>query len=72
MAAINGNALRILREKDGYSRTQFAERVGISLQYLCDIEDGRRFLKRNPGLIKTMAEALNVPSSMIETRHEVA
>ena len=38
------------------------------MQYLCDIEEGRRTLKRNPGLIKRIAEALNVPTSMIEHR----
>ena len=66
--AINGNAVRILREKDGASRTQFALLVGISMSYLCDIEEGRRTLKRNPGLIKKIAETLNVPMSMIEHR----
>lgn len=65
---IDGPALKVLREKDGYSRTDLAKRLNISLQYLCDIEDGRRTLKRNPGLIGRMAEALNVPRSMIERR----
>jgi transcriptional regulator with XRE-family HTH domain len=72
MAGVNGALVRILREKDGCSRKAFAEKIGISLQYLCDIEDGRRSLKRNPGLIKTMAEALNVPTSMLEYRSSVA
>lgn len=66
--AINGAALKILREKDGSSRTEFAKQAGISLQYLCDIEEGRRTLKRNPGLIKSLAEVLNVPTSMLEQR----
>lgn len=65
---INAEALRVLREKDGYSRTLFAQQVGVSLQYLCDIEDGRRTLKRNPGLIRRMATVLNVPVSMLERR----
>lgn len=66
--SINGENLRILREKDGTSLTGLAGRVGISPQYLGDIEAGRRTLKRNPGLIKKLAEALNVPMSMIEHR----
>lgn len=66
--AIDGAALRILREKDGASRTQFAALIGISMEYLCDIEAGRRTLKRNPGLVKKIAETLNVPTSMIERR----
>lgn len=65
--AIDGSALKILREKDGYSLSAFALKVGVSLSYLMDIESGRRTLKRNPGLIKRMAEALDVPMSMIST-----
>lgn len=42
--------------------------VEISPQYLSDIEAGRRTLKRNPGLIKRLASALNVPTSMLERR----
>lgn len=66
--SIDGNALRVLREKDRYTATAFAEKVGISLQYLGDIESGRRTLKRNPDLIGRMAEVLNVPRSMLEKR----
>lgn len=66
--AIDGSAVKILRTKDGFGRTEFAEKVGISCQYLCDIEEGRRLLKRNPGLLKKIAETLNVPMSMIEHR----
>ena len=68
MAAADGSAIKVLREKDGSSRTVFAARVGISLQYLCDIEEGRRTLKRNPALVKRIAETLNVPMSMVEHR----
>jgi transcriptional regulator with XRE-family HTH domain len=66
VAAIDGTALKILREKDGYTRTAFAETIGISLSYLCDIEEGRRTLKRNPELLGRFADALNVPRSMLE------
>jgi len=66
--AIDGAALRVLREKDGYTATAFAERLGISLTYLGDIESGRRTLKRNPELIGRFADVLNVPRSMIERR----
>lgn len=66
--AIDGAALRVLREKDGYSASAFAERLGISLTYLSDIELGRRTLKRNPDLIGRAADLLNVPRSMIEHR----
>lgn len=66
--SIDGSAVKTLRQKDGASRTQFASAIGISLTYLCDIEAGRKLLKRNPGLIKRIAETLNVPMSMIEHR----
>lgn len=66
--AIDGPALRILREKDGYTATAFAKALGISLTYLGDIEKGKRSLKRNPELIGRAADLLNVPRSMIERR----
>lgn len=66
--SIDGEALRILREKDGYNQSAFAAAVAISPQYLGDIESGRRTLKRNPALIKKMADQLNVPMSMLEHR----
>lgn len=68
MAGVNGAAVKVLRDKDGQSATEFAKRLGISLSYLGDIEAGRSNLRRNPGLIKRIAEALNVPVSSIEKR----
>ena len=66
--AIDGAALKTLRERSGATRTRYAADLGISLQYLCDIEEGRRMLKRRPDLIKQMAELLDVPQYMIEQR----
>lgn len=68
MAVIDGGALRTLREKDGYTAKEFAAKAHISLQYLCDIEAGRRGLSRRPDLVKRFAELLNIPLSMIERR----
>jgi transcriptional regulator with XRE-family HTH domain len=65
---INGAHVKTLREKDGSTMSDFAKRVGISLGYLNDIESGRRTCKRNPAIVKRIAEALNVPMSMIERR----
>lgn len=65
---VNTEALKVLREKDGRSSASMAEALGISLQYYCDIEAGRRTLKRTPALISRMAEVLNVPRSMLERR----
>lgn len=68
VAGIDGAALKKAREMDGASRTQLAERAGISVQYLCDIEEGRRTLKRNPGLVNRLAEACGVPKSWLQKR----
>lgn len=66
--AIDGSALREWRERSGYGRKQFADRVGISHQYLCDIERGDRKLSRNPSLINRMAAELNIPSLWLQKR----
>ncbi len=68
MSGINNETVRALREKDGLSKTEMASRLGISLTYYCDIERGTRRLKRSPGLIKKIAESLNVPISVVEDR----
>lgn len=60
----NTAALTAIREKDGMTKKQLAEAAGISLQYLCDIESGRRGAK--PDVMKRVAAALNVPLSAIE------
>lgn len=66
--AVDGEHVRIIRERNGETASQLADRLGISLSYLVDIEAGRRTLKRSPGLVKKLAEALGVPTSMIERR----
>ena len=70
MAAIDHEALLDWMEAKGWlgRQSELAAEVGISKQYLTDIVKGRRSLKRNPELIKKLAEALNVPQSRIERR----
>lgn len=63
---VNHAALSAIRAKDGMTKKQLAEASGISLQYLCDIESGRRGAK--PDVMKRLAAALNVPLSAIEGR----
>lgn len=63
---LDPQALAVLREKDGYTKTAFAGAAGISLGYLCDLETGRRNAK--PDVIKRMAGVLNVPTSMLERK----
>lgn len=63
---VHALALTVLREKNGDSKTSLAERAGMSLGYLADLEKGRR--KGNPDVIARLAVALNVPKSLIERR----
>lgn len=72
MAGVNPEVLKAIREKDGQTPTGMADRLGISLTYYCDIEKGVRRLKRSPGLLKKIAEALNVPTSVIEDHRSAA
>lgn len=59
-------ALAVLREKNGDTKTGLAERAGMSLGYLADLESGRR--KGNAEVIAKLAAALNVPKSLLEQR----
>lgn len=59
--AVDSPFLRAERVARGFTIEQFSTEVGISRQYLSDIEAGRRLLKRRPDLIKKMADVLGVP-----------
>ena len=39
-----GDTVQALRLRDGLSQTDLAKRIGISRQYLCDVEKGRRLV----------------------------
>lgn len=61
--------LRVLREKDGHSKTTLAQATVLdgkpmSLSYLTDLENGRR--QPNAKVTKALARALNVPVSVLE------
>jgi transcriptional regulator with XRE-family HTH domain len=57
------NAVRIIREWRGMIPGELAVAVGISQNYLCEIETGRR--KGPPGLQKKFACALGVPVDLL-------
>lgn len=53
-----GSVLRAARLGAGYLQTQVAKQLGISQQYLCDIESDRRtmslrFIKRLPAPLRS-------------------
>lgn len=61
--------LRVIREKDGHTLTSLAKATNLdgkpmSLGYLSDLENGRRW--PNPKVTKALAVALNVPVSVLE------
>jgi transcriptional regulator with XRE-family HTH domain len=67
--------LRVIRTKDGHSLASLARAAvdpdtekPMSLGYLSDLENGKR--EPNPRIIKRLAQALNVPVSMLEKRRE--
>lgn len=60
--------LRVLRERDGYTLTSLSKEAGVSLGYLSDLENGRRW--PNPKMTKRLADSLKVPYSvLIKPRH---
>lgn len=56
--------LRVIREKDGHSLTSLAHEAGMSLGYVSDLENGRRW--PNATVTKKLSTALKVPMSVLE------
>ena len=71
MAAIDPKSLTKAMDMAPMTPKQLAERVGLSLTYICDITAGRRTLKRNPEMRRKIAQALDVPQHWIEHHVEV-
>ncbi|OMC00348.1 hypothetical protein A5733_04350 [Mycobacterium sp. NS-7484] len=59
----------MIREKDGHSLSSLAREADISLSYLSDLENGRRW--PNPTQLKKLAVALNCPVSVLERTRRV-
>lgn len=58
-----GDFLTALRVDLGLSQVDFADKIGMSKQNLCDIERGRRYT--SPKTAATLAKRLGVPSSKL-------
>lgn len=67
---IHGPGLRAMRELAGFTATEFAQEIGVSPQFLCDLERGRRGAR--PPLVKTMAETLGVRTAALLREQEPA
>lgn len=61
--------LRVIREKDGHSLTSLAKAAGMSLSYLSELESGNR--QPNAQMTKKLAQALNVPVSVLEKHRRI-
>lgn len=61
LSTVDGPFVRQERVARGWTVEQFSDAIGISRQYLTDIEVGRRMLKRRPDLVRKMADTLGVP-----------
>lgn len=68
---LDPEALTTVREERRLSQRALAQRVGISEQYVCDLEAGRRY-GYNGDLRDRLAKALDIEVGRIETRAEVA
>lgn len=56
---INSSALRVIRERSGYTQSKAAELAGIDRPNYAHIEAGRR--NGTPAQIKAIAQALQIP-----------
>lgn len=61
---IEPSSLTAIRERSGWTKSKLAVEAGLSLQYLCDLEVGRR-KGCNPAIAKALAQALDVPVTAI-------
>lgn len=58
-----GRELRELREKLGLTLSDVAVRLGVSVQYVCDVESGRKSFP--PAKLKAWAEVLRIMPDLI-------
>ena len=55
-----GKSLRAIRLGEEESQTHFAKKLGISVQYLCDLEHDRKIV--SPKKAKALADILGLPA----------
>jgi len=60
---INPAALKAIRERSGLSQSELARQTGLGQGYISALESGAR--KGSPASIKTLADALVVPTTAI-------
>lgn len=63
--AIDGEFLRWCRQQAHIAQKDFAKSLGVSPDYLRNLENGSRQAKRRPDLIKKASQLLNVPEKKL-------
>ena len=58
-----GQAIKTLRQKQGMTQAQLAERCGMSINGLCLLETGKRFPPKST--VEKLCAALGVPQSYL-------
>ncbi len=58
-----GEAVESLRVRDEWSQVEFAKKLGLSRQYLCDVEKGRRLV--SPEQAARFARAFGHPAQVL-------
>lgn len=53
------------REKAGYTQQQMAEKIGISQNYYCDIENYVRQKELRMNTLSKLSEILNIPLEIV-------
>lgn len=72
VTAIDPKAFAKAMDMAGFTPTMLAESVEKSPDYITNIRNGHRRLKRNPVLRRQLADALGVPQRWIESVEDVA
>jgi len=63
-------AVTYARMQAGFSRTELAKRLGVSLSLISQIESGDR--NATPALLRRMADELNCPKVVLERKRDRA
>ncbi|MFN7684733.1 MAG: helix-turn-helix transcriptional regulator [Oligoflexia bacterium] len=58
-----GQAVEALRMRDEFSQAVFAKKLGVSRQYLCDVEKGRRLV--SPEQAARFAKVFGHPAEVL-------
>ena len=58
-----GSAIKILRKEKGYSQKEFAQKCGLSVNALCQIELNASFPQKNT--INKVCEVLSIPTAYL-------